>query len=229
MHRKTSGDDETARRRRAAAAEPERSLALRILFYSPKDVAAGLIALTACSAIIANSLFLQKGPHPAPMFGSAVGPHTGLGLPNPLPRPRPADADVPLEPRLAEPKLSESRLFDPKPEPKPAAPRQAQQRSADPSASPLRETNSALAPANALRPPASIPGQPPLIGSRRVAAVQRALTEYGYGQLKPTGTIGSDTKVAIEKFERERKMPVTGQISERLVHELGAVTGHSLE
>jgi len=32
-----------------------------------------------------------------------------------------------------------------------------------------------------------------IIASRRVAAVQRALTDYGYGQLKRTGTAGSDT------------------------------------
>jgi peptidoglycan hydrolase-like protein with peptidoglycan-binding domain len=66
-------------------------------------------------------------------------------------------------------------------------------------------------------------------GSRRVAAVQRALTEYGYGQLKPTGTVGSDTQAAIQKFERERKIPVTGQVSDRLVRELAAVTGRPVE
>ena len=66
-------------------------------------------------------------------------------------------------------------------------------------------------------------------GPRRVAAVQRALTEYGYGQLKPTGTVGSDTQAAIQKFERERKIPVTGQVSDRLVRELAAVTGRPVE
>lgn len=62
-----------------------------------------------------------------------------------------------------------------------------------------------------------------------MAAVQRALAEYGYGQLKPTGTIGPDTHAAIEKFERERKLPVTGQLSDRLVRELAAVIGHPVE
>ena len=66
-------------------------------------------------------------------------------------------------------------------------------------------------------------------GSRRVAAVQRALTEYGYGQLKPTGTVGSDTQAAIQKFERERKIPVTGQMSDRLVRELVAMIGHPID
>ena len=42
-----------------------------------------------------------------------------------------------------------------------------------------------------------------IAGARRVAAVQRALTEYGYGQLKPTGAVGADTQAAIAKFERD--------------------------
>ena len=81
------------------------------------------------------------------------------------------------------------------------------------------------------RPPAPIPvlARPTRSGSRRVAAVQRALTEYGYGQLKPTGTVGPDTQAAISKFERERKMPVTGQISDRLVRELAAMIGHPID
>ena len=86
------------------------------------------------------------------------------------------------------------------------------------------------APSIVARPPGPIsPAPVQIIGSRRVAAIQCALTEYGYGQLKPTGTVGADTQAAIQKFERERKMPVTGQVSERLVHELVAVIGHPIE
>ena len=72
-------------------------------------------------------------------------------------------------------------------------------------------------------PPAAIPT------SKRVLAVQRALADFGYGQVRPTGVLGAETKVAIERFERERKLPVTGQISERLTRELAAVTGRPLD
>ncbi len=65
--------------------------------------------------------------------------------------------------------------------------------------------------------------------SRRVIAVQRVLAEFGYGQIKPTGLIDAETQAAIEKFERERRLPVTGQASERVVRELAAVTGRSLD
>jgi Putative peptidoglycan binding domain len=64
--------------------------------------------------------------------------------------------------------------------------------------------------------------------SPRVAAVQRALSEYGYGQIKPSGIVDESTSAAIQKFEREHKMPVTGRVSERLVSELTALVGHPL-
>ena len=85
-----------------------------------------------------------------------------------------------------------------------------------------------------LRPPQPVPistrsETPASSGSRRVAVVQRALAEYGYGQLKPTGTIGTDTQAAIQKFERDRKLPITGQVSDRLVRELAAVIGHPID
>jgi peptidoglycan hydrolase-like protein with peptidoglycan-binding domain len=65
--------------------------------------------------------------------------------------------------------------------------------------------------------------------SKRVLAVQRALAEFGYGQIKPNGILGPETQAAIEKFERERKLPVTGQVSERVTRELAAITGRPLE
>src|SRR5262245_35300593 len=110
-------DDEMPppRRKRGAAAvaveeEAERGLLMRILMYSPKDMVAGLLAFTAAGAIVANALFLQHGPHPAPMFGSVVHiPSAASPTANLLlPRPRPAEADAASgEPRLAEPRPNE--------------------------------------------------------------------------------------------------------------------------
>jgi len=65
--------------------------------------------------------------------------------------------------------------------------------------------------------------------SKRVVAMQRALAEFGYGQIKPTGVVDGDTKAAIERFERERRLPITGQVSERVARELASVTGRPLE
>ena len=59
--------------------------------------------------------------------------------------------------------------------------------------------------------------------------MQRALNDFGYGPVKATGTIGPETTAAIRKFESDRKMPITGQVSTRLVRELAALTGRPLE
>jgi hypothetical protein len=193
---------------------------LRILLQNPKDVVAGAIAFAAVTAIIANALFLQAGRHPSPMFGSVVTmPAAPLAQASPLPRPRPVEADA----SVGETKLAEPRLVEPKP--------------VDPLANLVKATTSAgpVATSAIPRPPVPVPlathndAASLAASTRRVAAVQRALTEYGYGQLKPTGTVGSDTQAAIQKFEREHKIPVTGQMSDRLMHELVAMIGHPID
>ena len=230
------------RRRRGARAaaveaETERGLVMRILLHSPKDMVAGLLAFAAVSAIIANALFLQAGRHPSPMFGTVTKmPAAAASVPaSPLPRPRPVEAaartadPLPSEPRVVELKSadakSDARTADPKSDPK-----------SDPMTNLVKTTAVPQAtPSNVARPPAPIPAarnevianQTP--AARRVASVQRTLTEYGYGQLKPTGTVGSDTQAAIQKFERERKLPVTGQVSDRLLRELTAMIGRPVD
>lgn len=195
---------------------------MRAFLYSPRDMIAGFVAFAAVSAIVANALFLQSGPHPAPMFGSLVVlPAANPTVMNLLPRPRPAEADT----ALAEPASTEIKPVEPKPtEQKMAEPTKA----ADPLANLVKSTTASIS-SGGPRPPASIPVTHTETNPRRVAAVQRVLTEYGYGQLKPTGTVGTDTQAAIQKFERQRKMPVTGQVSDRLMHELAVVIGHPID
>jgi putative peptidoglycan binding protein len=237
--------DDTPRRRRGAnaraaavEADAERGLAMRMLLHSPKDMVAGVLAFAAVSAIIANALFLQAGRHPSPMFGSVVSMPAAAPLSaSPLPRPRPVEftrpADTsPPEPRPAEPKAVDPRAVDLRA----VDPRAVDPKPVDHLANLVKATSApAVAPSNIVRPPAPIPAAhgettgSSAAASRRVAAVQRALTEYGYGQLKPTGTVGSDTLAAIQKFERERRIPVSGQISDRLVRELATVTGRPIE
>jgi hypothetical protein len=223
--RKRTSDDDMPRRRRSsreAAVEPdsERGLVMRVFLYSPKDVIAGALAFAAIVTIIANALFMQAGRHPSPMFGTvttlpAVASPVVASVPaSLLPRPRPVEADT---------ALPETRPSDPK--------------AADSLTSLVKTTSTVQATAaNIPRPPMTVPissrvDSVPVSmgGSHRVAAIQRALTEYGYGQLKPTGVVGSDTQVAIQKFEKARRLPVTGQVSDRLVRELAATIGHSIE
>jgi hypothetical protein len=229
--RQIAKDEDTPRRRRGASAvaietDAERGLMMRIFLHSPKDTVAGALAFAAVAAIVANALFLQAGRHPAPLFGNVVVmPSVVPTSASPLPRPRPVEADAAIpEPRPVETKAAE---------PKAADPRAADPRTSDPMTNLVKATSAASTAAPAIpRPPASIPAGSDVVastGSHRVAAVQRALTEYGYGQLKPTGTVGTDTQAAIQKFERARRLPVTGQVSERLVRELTAVIGHPID
>jgi hypothetical protein len=233
--RRIDDDDEMPRRRRRSAkaaaieAEEERGLVMRILLHSPKDMVAGLLAAAAVCAIVANALFLQAGRHPSPMFGSVVTlPAPQAAVASPLPRPRPVElAARPVEADAPEPKPVEVRAVDSKP----VDSRSSDARNGDAMTSlVVKSTNPpAATTASVTRPPAPIPVTAQSAGARRVAAVQRTLTQYGYGQLKPTGAVGSDTQAAISKFERERKLPVTGQMSDRLVKELTAMVGHPID
>jgi len=223
--RRIDDDEEMPRRRRRSAkaaaieVEQERGLVMRMFLHSPKDVLAGLLAAAAICAILANALFLQAGRHPSPMFGSVVTlPAPQAAVASPLPRPRPVElVSEPPEIRPVEVRGADPKNPDPK--------------NPDPMANLVGRSTGAptAAPANVARPPAPIPATTQSIGARRVAAVQRALTQYGYGQLKPTGAVGSDTQAAITKFERDRKLPVTGQMSDRLVKELTAMIGHPID
>ena len=233
MPRKSNKDEAAPRRRGAKAAvvdvETERNLVMRVLLHSPKDTLAGLVAVAAVGAIVSNALFLQTGRHPAPMFGTVINlpAPSSVALSNPLPRPRPVGADTsPLEPRAtefrAEPKPVERAAEKPPEKPVEAI---ASTRSNDPMTNLVKQTTSTP---SAARPPAPIP-MPQSPAARRIAGVQRALSEYGYGNLKITGTMSGETQSAIQKFEREHKMQVTGQLSDRLLRELGAAIGHPVD
>lgn len=222
------------RRRRGAKAvaieaEDERGFMMRVLLHSPKDMVAGLLAAAAVCAIFTNALFLQAGRHPSPMFGGTVVtlPAPQPAVASPLPRPRPVElATKPVEPEAVESKPVEMKAADPK-----GADKNSDAKNSDAMTNlVVKSTNAPVAaPANVMRPPALIPAPAQTAGARRVAAVQRALTQYGYGQLKPTGAVGADTQAAISKFEHARKLPVTGQMSDRLVRELTAMTGHPID
>jgi peptidoglycan hydrolase-like protein with peptidoglycan-binding domain len=72
----------------------------------------------------------------------------------------------------------------------------------------------------------------PLEGERkslRILSLQRALSRLGYGPVRVSGTFGPDTKEAIERFEKDWMMPVTGLMSENLFTKLAAVNGAAID
>jgi peptidoglycan hydrolase-like protein with peptidoglycan-binding domain len=215
----------------------------------PREFVGLVTATVALFAIVANALFLQKGPHPAPIFATRPLLQQQAAL---VPRLQSAPSNLVAEPgnqgRLQlitniQRELARKGFYD-----GPAdgiwgaktdtAVRDFIQVSglkANPDASDglLRAiTASNVKPSSAgaasIAPPADAIAKL-ITPSKRVTAVQRALADFGYGQIKPTGVVDPETRAAVEKFERDHRLPVTGQISDHLVRDLAAMTGRPLE
>ncbi len=250
---------------------------LRNIGWGARDTVAFTISALGSVAILVNALFLQSGPHPAPLFKAAVSRvaaaeatnTVAVAMPRARPsEPVPAKVEMPPLPRPPAEIMSEIQrelarrgFYDGAPDGVHGPKIDAAIRDFELAAGmkPSLQANEALlqtivkssieapkpanAPAKPRRPrgdrsaaaaPPAGAGRNDAIGdilssSRRVLGLQRALAQYGYGQIKPTGIVDADTRAAIEKFERERKLPVTGQPSERVARELAGLTGRPLD
>lgn len=242
-----------------------------------KDVIAVVLAAVAVCAILVNVLFLQKGPHPAPIFrAQPVATHpapapvakpvrtvgtefTGQAS---MPRPRPTELQTAkMEPVVSKTDVSSARsrleltaeiqkelakrgfydgaadgVYGPKTD---AAIRDFAQAAGTKHGGEVTEQLlQTIVQSGAKAKPvttASAPRHDPIAEliapspQKQIQAVQRALSDYGYGQIKPNGTLDAATQDAISRFERARKMPVTGQMSPRLLRELSVLTGRPLD
>jgi hypothetical protein len=179
-----------------------------VIVRRPRETLACFAGAAAVMTIFINALFFQHGPHPAPIFAAPAVVKTTLVAPAPTPMPA---ARIVESAPLRQIAMQPARPSAPEPvaRPQPAA--------GPAKATPAKDTVRADAIAELIAPP------------RRLAGVQRALSDYGYGQIKDSGQMGPDTEQAIAKFERDHKMPVTGQMSDRLVRALAAMTGRALD
>lgn len=207
----------------------------------PREFVGVLFGSAAIVTIFVNALFMQKGPHPAPIFATRSAPVVAAPAAQPMPAAGPA-VSTPILNRVQliveiQRALSRRGFYDGTADGIWGAKTDSGARDFAQAAGirigpePSEELLRALT-ASTLRPPAPTRRDPiaELIApSQRVLAIQRALSDFGYGQIKPTGTYDPDTRTAIEKFERDRRLPVTGQISDRFVRELAAMTGRPLE
>lgn len=211
----------------------------------PREFVGTIMATLAIFAIVTNALFMQKGPHPAPIF--ATRPLLQRDA-VPLPRPQAVQA-VPAAEQAKlqligniQRELSRKGFYDGPADGIWGAKTDTAARDFV-SAAGLKispDANDGLLRAIvAFTPKPTIvpaPANPPpdpiaklIAPSKKVMAVQRALADFGYGQIRPTGVLDPETRAAVEKFERDRRMPVTGQISDRFVRELAGMTGRPLE
>ena len=227
-----------------------RALAVQVLGRRPGDSLAIFVAVIAVGAILVNALILQKGPHPAPLFFTAKPPAAHPTGAVALPRPRPPEIDGVKKDVASRPKPevvaeiqreltrrgfyegSADGVYGPKTD---TAVRDFEQvagfkPSTEPNEALLRTIarSNVRAPAPATRRP-NDPIADLLAPSKQVTAVQRALADFGYGQIPATGVLDPPTQAAIQRFERDRKLPVTGKISERLTRELTGLSGRPLD
>jgi hypothetical protein len=202
----------------------------RIVLTHPREVLAGLILLAASTAITVNALGLQRGPHPAPLFSPMrvappvqapippARPVQSQAQPQAQPQPAPAPAAATVAPRPAKTSASPiAELLRTSEVPvRPAASAEAK-----PSRDAIGDLIRTGEPGT--RPPANV-GEP-----GRVAAAQRALMKLGYGPLKADGVMGAGTRQALERFEKDRRLPVTGELAARTVRDLAAQSGIGIE
>jgi hypothetical protein len=198
----------------AAGARPSRLAAL--WRYRTPALGAGLLCVL-LGGIAVNAMFLQHGRHPAPLFGSTVK----IEQPKP-PRPpvRPSSIDALLTERIPSAPLqpvnpAQGAAFSP-----PAVDDEPASAPASPAATaPVKKTRDpigALIAGNGVATPEA--------SDRSVTAAQRALRKLG-APVKPDGDYGVATRKAVEAFQRDNHLPVTGDLNAKTRRLLSARAG----
>ena len=247
------------RRSRSAAPPSGRSLkaakkasvsarALAFAWRYPLEIVISIGLSAAAFAIIWNALALQTARHPAPLFSPPRGPH--VEQPAPLPPTRPATPfqepapPLALWPAPAAPSAPAVAVPPSRPAPRdpigdvirgeaPAQtkPAPVQTPATAPAAAKPAAARDAIGDLIRLGEPAPIP--PGYVGkpepTRLVATGQRALVKLNYLASKADGIMGPETRLAIERFERDRRLQVTGEFGPRTARELAAQAGIAVE
>ncbi|MCI4677978.1 peptidoglycan-binding protein [Rhodoblastus acidophilus] len=178
-------------------------------------------------AIVVNAMFLQHGHHPAPLFGAT------FRIAPPAPPHRPAPLEALLNEAIPQGAL---KPVDPAPAAAFAAPvvgetapaaAEAPQR-APAAAPPAKKTHDligALIADNGVVTPAMRGGHG---GAHAVLSAQKALEKLGMA-VKADGDFGAATRRAVEAFQRQNHLPVTGELNARTRHALSARSGLRVE
>lgn len=198
-------------------------------------------------AAFANIMLLQPERHRAPLFvGNPLVHATPLPIQTPLPQPRPANLEKDVETmRRAELmhdiqlELARRGFFIGDPDPAATAKttqaiRSFQSAAALPVTGQITEGLLASVLTSNLRVKDQIAGLLRNTGDRlerpaTVVAVQRALSKLGYGPLRDDGHFGASTRIALDKFEKDRKLPARGESPTRVLKELSQASGIAIE
>ena len=172
----------------------------------------GLAFVTLLTAIAVNAMFLQHGKHPAPLMGSV------LRIEAPTP-PAPAVARAAPAPSA----MHEDARADA------AAPRRCG-RGRPRAAAPLptaraKPAEHAARPAQAADPIGALMDRSnPAVPAKTVAAAQKALNKLGL-HVPANGHFDAATRKAVEKFQRDNGLPVTGELTPKLRRYLALQAG----
>lgn len=191
---------QSPRQRRARKDAATSRLAwLRPLLRNPAQTVVGAASAAVAVGILLNAMAFQEGRHPAPFFAPAPAP--AARVPTPPARPVALTGSVQSPAATAQAPATAAGLKQP--------------------------TTTATVPVPQPRDPIGdlLKGGSPAEPSRAVLAAQRQLNKLGYGPVKPDGLFGLGTRQAIEKFERDRKLPVTGDLNARTSRDLAAAAG----
>lgn len=208
-------DAQHRRSRPSALRGPSAALFERVRKRPVRAAALSLFSLLLCG-IVVNAVVLQTGRHPAPLFASAPGPS--------------ASPPHPVAPPAASPSVeASSDAAAPTKQPAPLA-KQTAPVSPPPAAghlSPPRKDADPIAKLVASSDPLGdliareVPkGDEP----KRVHAAQQALSKLGFS-VKVSGRLDSETKVALERFEKMSNLPVSDVITPRVARALSARSG----
>lgn len=219
----------------------ERDPAPRLSRMRLADLLAGGVAAAAVILVCVNALGMQRALRPAPVAQK----HAAIAAPKPanavpLPPARPADSTK---------RSAASLMFDIQRELAAKGyydgavdgimgPRAAQairnfekanglKVTGEPSEMLLERIRHALSRSDitgSLTPAA--PAARPVMSSK-IGSAQRILARYGYGPVRINGELDADTRSAIGRFEQDRGLPQTGEVSDRLMRELAAYSGHA--
>jgi hypothetical protein len=194
----------------------------------PNRVAAALL-IGVLIAILMNALVFQNSRHPAPLFGRTISvpaPQAPVAVVE-KPEPAPAASVVEESPKPGRDAITQLLKAGNAPRVTPAPNLSSNLRKpANPEASeakpPVRDQISQLLKVTA-------PQQPSVTEpSKTVLGAQRALVKLGF-VLKPDGVNGAATRQALEQFERDHGLPVKGELTPKVLHELASQSGQAIE
>ncbi|WP_298424833.1 peptidoglycan-binding protein [Rhodoblastus sp.] len=179
------------------------------------------------AAIVVNAMFLQRGRHPAPLFGSTVR------IAPPAPPVRPASFEPLLGDSIPQAALrpvdpaTEAAFSAPVVDDKPAPAETAPAPASHAATQPVRKAHDVIGDLiDGKTPPAS--PSPAKSASTSVLTAQRALAKLG-APVKPDGELGPGTRKAIEAFQRQNQLPVTGELNAKTRRQLSARSGVAVE